>query len=185
MANIQVNQLPESSDISGEDLVHIKKVDLVDYKMKQKNLMIIGIQDTKVNLEATNPVLKRGQFSRETDTGVVKLGDGTTPYNLLGFFGDLQVHPSIITSDFIAELDTIYFVDTDSGVVNVTMPTPVNSKNRIVFIDYRGSWNTNNVNLEYNINKYNGFSEDFFLDLKWASVDVRWSGNNTIGWRTY
>ena len=95
MAYIQINQLPESIDISSEDFVHIKKTDLVDYRMKLKNLMLIGVQDTKANLTTSNPILKRGQFSLETDTKVVKIGDGVTPYNLLSPASNLATNASI------------------------------------------------------------------------------------------
>ena len=185
MANIQINQLPESTDISSEDFVHIKKTDLVDYKMKQKNLMVIGVQDTKTNLTTLNPILKRGQFSLETDTRLLKIGDGVTPYNLLSPASNLATNASIVNTSFTAELNTIYFVDTSLGSVNIQMPTPVNKESKVIFIDYKGTWSNTPCVLTYNANKYNGTSEDFFLDLNWVSITVQWSGSNNIGWRTY
>ena len=185
MANIQINQLPESTDISSEDFVHIKKTDLVDYKIKQKNVMVIGVQDTKANLTTLNPILKRGQFSLETDTKLLKIGDGITPYNLLGPASSLVTNTSVMNAPFTAELNTIYFVDTSLGNVTVQMPTPINVESKVIFVDYKGSWADSPCVLTYNTNKYNGTSEDFFLDLNWVSTTVQWSGNNNIGWRTY
>lgn len=185
MANIQINQLPESTDISSEDFVHIKKTDLVDYKMKQKNIMIIGVQDTKTNLTTLNPILKRGQFSLETDTRLLKIGDGVTPYNLLSPVSNLATNASVVNTSFTAKLNTIYFVDTSLGSVNIQMPTPVNTESKVIFIDYKGTWNDSPCILTYGTNKYNGTSENFFLDLNWISITVQWSGNNNIGWRTY
>lgn len=183
MSNIQVNQLPESTDISGEDLVHIKKTDLVDYKMKQKNLMIIGVQDTKANLTTLNPVLKRGQFSYETDTGLVKLGDGVTPYNTLKSNSNIK-YSSVKTSDFTAEFNTIYPIDTSLGVINITLPTPIDNSSWFGVYDYAGTFVTNNAVLKYNTNKINGVTEDVRLDLKFLNIGLNWTGSNTMGWRT-
>lgn len=183
MANIQINQLPESTDISSEDFVHIKKTDLVDYKMKQKNLMIVGVQDTKANLTTLNPILKRGQFSLETDTRLVKIGDGTTPYNSLKTYTN-TIHSSVKTSDFIAELNTLYPVDTSLGIVNITLPTPIDNSSWFGIYDYSGSFSNNNAVLKYDTNKVNGVSEDVLLDLKFLNIGINWSGSNVIGWRT-
>lgn len=183
MANIQINQLPESTDISSEDFVHIKKTDLVDYKIKQKNVMVIGVQDTKVNLTTLNPVLKRGQFSLETDTNTVKIGDGVTPYNSLNT--DINAKYSAIkNSDFTAEFNTIYPVDTRSNVVNITIPTPMDNSSGFAIYDYAGTFNTNNAVLKYDTNKINGVQEDVRVDLKFLYISINWTGNNTIGWRT-
>lgn len=184
MANIQINQLPESTDISSEDFVHIKKTDLVDYKMKQKNLMLIGIQDTKANLTLLNPVLKRGQFSLETDTKVVKLGDGITPYNLLSNLSGFKYDSTIRTSPFTAELNTIYFVDTTLGTFDITPPSPIGTGSWFGIVDYAGTFQLNNAKLVYSANKYNGVSEDLFLDLKFLSIAFSWTGSNVMGWRT-
>ena len=183
MANIQINQLPESTAISSEDFVHIKKTDLVDYKMKQKNLMLIGIQDTKANLTTLNPILKRGQFSLETDTKIVKIGDGITPYNNLKPHSNI-LYSSVKTADFVAELNTIYPVDTSSGIINITLPTPLDNSSWFGVFDYAGTFVTNNAILKYNTNKINGVSEDVLLDLKFLNIGMNWTGSNTIGWRT-
>lgn len=183
MPNIQVNQLPESTDVSSEDLVHIKKTDLVDYKMKQKNLMVIGVQDTKVNLTTLNPILKRGQFSLETDTKVMKIGDGITPYNNLSAHKNIK-YGAVQTTSFNAELNTIYPIDTSSGVVNITLPTPLDNSSWFGVYDYAGTFVTNNAVLKYNTNKINGVTEDVRLDLKFLNIGLNWTGSNTMGWRT-
>jgi hypothetical protein len=36
---------------------------------------------------ATNPILAAGEFGYETDTGAVKIGDGTTAWTSLGYMG--------------------------------------------------------------------------------------------------
>ena len=97
----------------------------------------------------------------------------------------VETNTSVMNAPFTAELNTIYFVDTSLGNVTVQMPTPVNVKSKVIFVDYKGSWADSPCVLTYNTNKYNGTSEDFFLDLNWVSITVQWSGSNNIGWRTY
>ena len=41
--------------------------------------------DTSANWAEQNPVLKRGEIVAEIDTKLIKLGDGTTPYNNLPY----------------------------------------------------------------------------------------------------
>lgn len=44
-------------------------------------------KDTSANWGAVNPVLLRGEPGFETDTGKLKIGDGTTAWNALDYFG--------------------------------------------------------------------------------------------------
>ena len=41
--------------------------------------------DTAANFTAANPTLAQGQWAKETDTGKVKLGDGSTAWNSLAY----------------------------------------------------------------------------------------------------
>lgn len=45
-------------------------------------------RDTAANWSAANPVLGQGEEGYETDTGKIKLGDGTTAWNSLGYAFD-------------------------------------------------------------------------------------------------
>ena len=50
--------------------------------------MAVQIQlrnDTADNWESDNPTLAQGEVGIETDTRLVKLGDGTTPWNDLAY----------------------------------------------------------------------------------------------------
>ena len=50
-------------------------------------------RDTAANWTSNNPTLALGEYGRETDTGNVKCGDGTTPWNSLAYdntFTNLQ-----------------------------------------------------------------------------------------------
>lgn len=42
---------------------------------------------TKAAMASSNPVLKNGELGIETDTGAMKLGNGSTTWNNLGYIG--------------------------------------------------------------------------------------------------
>lgn len=56
--------------------------------------------DTALNWRLVNPILKRGEWGLETDTSLMKFGDGVTTWNSLGYCG-----ASALTTD---ELDELY-----------------------------------------------------------------------------
>lgn len=45
-------------------------------------------RDTRDNWLAVNPVLKSGELGYETDTGVLKIGDGTSGWNTIVRFAN-------------------------------------------------------------------------------------------------
>lgn len=91
-------------------------------------------RDTAANWQAANPVLANGEWALETDTRLLKLGDGDTPWNTLDYFSggvvnlaDLQdvaavdrVDGSVLTYDatrakFVADSLTTKLTLTDGG----------------------------------------------------------------------
>jgi hypothetical protein len=44
-------------------------------------------RDTSANWETYNPILLQGEFGYELDTGFAKIGDGSTPWDSLEYFG--------------------------------------------------------------------------------------------------
>ena len=56
--------------------------------------------DTALNWKLKNPILKRGELGLEVDTSLMKMGDGVTYWNSLGYSG-----VTALTTD---ELDDIY-----------------------------------------------------------------------------
>jgi len=61
---------------------------------------VIRIQvrrDTAANWTANNPTLAAGEFGYETDTGKLKIGDGATAWNALGYSATSAVLSSIET----------------------------------------------------------------------------------------
>ena len=43
--------------------------------------------DTAANWTTNNPTLGKGELGAEIDTRKIKIGDGTTPWNSLGYVG--------------------------------------------------------------------------------------------------
>lgn len=91
-------------------------------------------RDTAANWTAVNPVLADGEWALETDTRLVKLGDGSSAWNSLNYFSggvanlvDLQdvtaanrVEGSVLSYDassakFVADSLTTKLTLTDGG----------------------------------------------------------------------
>ena len=45
-------------------------------------------KDTSSNWTSANPTLKSGEFGYETDTGKLKIGDGSTAWTSLSYHGE-------------------------------------------------------------------------------------------------
>lgn len=180
--NVQVSDLPETTSISPVDFLHVKKTDGVDYKIKQAATSVVGVRDTALNLSTTNPILLSGQWSKETNTGLIKQGDGVTPYNSLPYFSELVTDPVVKTSNFTAKSGFVYLVDTTSNAVNVTLPTPTQGITSFKIVDIGKNFEINNCNLIFTTNKIMGFSEDISLDISSWSYLTSWTGNVVYGW---
>lgn len=181
--NIQISGLPETTSIASTDYLHVKKTDGVDYKIKQSASAVIGIQDTAANLATSNPILLTGQWAKETDTGVIKCGDGTTAYNyLLAVGGQLLIFPTVVTSTFTAKLGYLYFVDTSLSAFSVNLPSPTKLGDTFTLVDYSGTFNTNKLTSVYATNRIDGYAENMILDVVFKAYKFVWSGT-TKGWR--
>lgn len=55
--------------------------------------------DTAANLKQENPVLLKGQLGAESDTTYMKLGDGVTAWNNLGYIKTKEVIDSTVTAN--------------------------------------------------------------------------------------
>lgn len=53
---------------------------------------------TAANLATLNPVLRAGEFSFETDTKRIKVGDGTALYNSLPYYYPVRLVSGILTA---------------------------------------------------------------------------------------
>lgn len=86
-------------------------------------------RDTAANWASVDPTLAQGEFGWEVDTGVLKLGDGSTIYSLLpAYSGTIEVQDD--GTPIVAAANTVNFTGggvtvTDvSGVATVNIPSP-------------------------------------------------------------
>lgn len=54
---------------------------------KNVNTKILLRNDTAENWATANPTLGKGELGAEIDTNKIKIGDGTTAWNSLGYIG--------------------------------------------------------------------------------------------------
>ena len=84
-------------------------------------------RDTATNWTSTNPVLGAGEWALESNTKKVKLGDGTTAWTSLAYFGNLEaldnVGDVVITSAAtgqVLQYDGTNWVNSDLAISEVT-----------------------------------------------------------------
>lgn len=71
--------------------------------MAEKTIKIGNLvcrNDSSINWYVKNPTLKSGEWGLETDTMLMKFGDGKTEWNLLGYAG--------VTALTNSEIDDLY-----------------------------------------------------------------------------
>ena len=84
------------------------------------------------------------------------------------------------TSNFTAVAGEGYFVDTTSNKVTVTLPTSPSSGDEIVFQDYAGTYDTNDIIFTSN-DKIQGRTDDFKCTTEHGTVNLVYQ-NAIKGW---
>ena len=75
-----------------------------------------------------------------------------------------------------------YWLDTSSNAITVTLPGTAAVGDQLIFTDYARNWATNNVTINQNSLKFQGFaSPNPVYDTNGQSVDIVYSGT-TKGW---
>jgi hypothetical protein len=127
-------------------------------------------RDTAANWTSANPTLARGEFGHEIDTNLLKIGDGTTPWTSLTYYGgggaveidDLNdVTMSTPVSGELLKHDGVEWVNdsidtTDTGGIPATEKGAANgvatldggglvplTQMAISGLHYQGTWNAN------------------------------------------
>ena len=90
--------------------------------------MAVRIQlrrDTSTNWTTGNPTLANGELGVETDTGFLKVGDGTTAWNGLAYFAThISINAQAGTTYTLALADAGKLVTLDNGsAITLTVPT--------------------------------------------------------------
>jgi hypothetical protein len=84
------------------------------------------------------------------------------------------------TGNFNAVANTIYPVDTTSGVITATLPASPTQGDRIGFYDAAGTWDTNNLTIGRNGNNIVGAALDLVANVEWVGITLAWDA--TRGW---
>ncbi|MEM4385857.1 MAG: hypothetical protein QXD03_04855, partial [Candidatus Anstonellales archaeon] len=88
---------------------------------------------------------------------------------------------SYISSSVNATLNYIYFVDTNSSAITITLPnTGLEVLSFVSIVDMYGKCDINNITVLGNGNPINGINEDFVIDVPYITVMFRWIGSTWV-----
>ena len=94
----------------------------------------------------------------------------------------LNFDSAIKTSDFVAAINTGYFVNTATGVLDVTLPASPSVGDEVHVIDSSNSAATNNITIVRNGNPIASSASDLTVAVNGAAFRLIWSGSSTFGW---
>ena len=94
----------------------------------------------------------------------------------------LNFDSAIKTSDFVAAINTGYFVNTATGVLDVTLPASPSVGDEVHVIDSSNSAATNNITIVRNGNPIASSASDLTVAVNGAAFRLIYSGSSTFGW---
>ena len=89
---------------------------------------------------------------------------------------------TVYSSSFTAVAKYGYFIDTTSATVTATLPSSPTLGDFISFIDYAGTFDTNNLTIARNGNKIQGDASDLTVATERAGLTLVYTGSSTQGW---
>ena len=89
---------------------------------------------------------------------------------------------SIITTDTTAESGNLYFVDTTSNVITLTLPASPQVDDVVSIVDYANTFKTYNCTIEPGALKIEGSTTDWVLSQNGSEVQLTYTGT-TMGWK--
>ena len=138
----------------------------------------------------TNGQLLIGNTTGNTlDKATLTAGTGISVTNGAGSITINNSAPSIDwqsvqTSGFTAVAGKGYPCNTTSAAFTVTLPASPTAGNIITLTDYAGTWQTNNITLNVNGNKFNASASNATLSTKRQSISIVYV-DATQGWIVY
>ena len=94
----------------------------------------------------------------------------------------LNFDSAIKTSDFVAAINTGYFVNTATGVLDVTLPASPSVGDEVHVIDSSNSAATNNITIGRGGNPIASSATDLTVAVNGAAFRLIYSGSSTFGW---
>ena len=90
---------------------------------------------------------------------------------------------SVKTTNFNAADHEIYPVNTSGGSdITATLPASPSAGNRIAFIDYAGTFNTNHLNIDPNGKKIEGLTKPVEVAGQRKAVEIVFIDKLKVGW---
>ena len=88
---------------------------------------------------------------------------------------------AVVTSSLTVTAKSGYFVNTSGGVITATLPASPTLGDFISFIDYAGTFETNNLTIARNSKPIQGVAEDLTVSVERAGLTLVFT-DNTQGW---
>jgi len=88
---------------------------------------------------------------------------------------------AVVTSSLTVVAKAGYFINTSGGVITATLPSSPTLGDFITFIDYAGTFDTNNLTIARNGKNIQGVAEDLTVSVERAGLTLVFS-DNTQGW---
>ena len=89
---------------------------------------------------------------------------------------------AIKTANFNVTAKEGYFIDTTSTTITATLPASPAIGDFVQFIDYAGTFDTNNFTVGRNGNKIQGDATDLTVSVERAGLTLVYTGSSTQGW---
>jgi hypothetical protein len=89
---------------------------------------------------------------------------------------------AVKTSNFNVTAKEGYFVDTTSTTITATLPASPAIGDFVQFIDYAGTFDTNNFTVARNGNKIQGDATDLTVSVERAGLTLIYTGSSVQGW---
>jgi hypothetical protein len=108
-------------------------------------------------------------------------GSGTTGVGQLSFSAAGTSWQAVKTSAFTAAAGEGYFVDTTSSAFTMTLPSSPSIGDEVSFIDYAGTFDSNNLTIGRNSEKIQGTAADLTVSTERAANTLVYT-DGTQGW---
>ena len=148
----------------------------------------LRFQDTTggqyIGLRASTTISSSFTLNLPTATGTVDQviktdGSGNLSFATLSGGASWQ---AIKTANFNVTAKEGYFVDTNSTTITATLPASPTIGDFVQFIDYAGTFDTNNFTVARNGNKIQGDATDLTVSVERAGLTLVYTGSSTQGW---
>jgi hypothetical protein len=137
-----------------------------------------------VALHAPTTVASNYTLTLPTATGtsgqVLSLSDGSGNLSFTTVTGG-AAWQAVVTSSLTVVAKAGYFINTSGGVITATLPASPALGDFISFVDYAGTFDTNNLTIARNSKNIQGVAEDLTVSVERAGLTLVFT-DNTQGW---